>query len=560
MKAIRHIRFRQLLLLVALILPTLGIAFAGQKILEDERAEIQATLKKAGEAIHESASFVLEGIKTGEIASSSTGNRESSDKAVLLVGSVVRSNGQMHPDWTTHLKIPQIGGVLGQDPQIVREITAAGSFEQTRDLEQAVSHYRAILKHLDSLSSSADSAVQQAAMEISGELKSHLDRLELASGIEAQFSSLNLERDKWKQFGDGIWLSLTPPTGPAVQELVIAVRGEDIVERVRDERSKNGNYIPFKVIPAPMVDGANAVPGDDSIDRVRRALGDRFPGLEVQVLADDQTRELLKNHRIFYAISLAFFLSVTLIGWYLMLRDTRNETRIAEMRSQFVSNVSHELRTPLTSILLFAETLRMRGLKDPQHVAEHLDTIISQSERLTRLLNNVLNFSKIERGQADYHKKLTRLDDVVRATARNMQFPLAEQGFNLNVDICSDLPQMRVDCDAVEQAILNLITNAMKYSGKSRDINLRMDSANGSALIQVADHGIGIAPGEQKRIFEKFYRVESPESSAASGVGIGLALVAHIARGHGGSVEVDSVLGKGSTFTIRIPIHENGNS
>jgi signal transduction histidine kinase len=202
----------------------------------------------------------------------------------------------------------------------------------------------------------------------------------------------------------------------------------------------------------------------------------------------------------------------------------------------------------------------MRGFKDPQHVAEHLDTIISQSERLTRLLNNVLNFSKIERGQADYHMKLTRLDDVVRSTARNMEFPLAEQGFNLNVDICCDLPPMHVDCDAIEQAILNLITNAMKYSGKSRDIILRMDSANGSALIQVADRGIGIAPGQQKRIFEKFYRVESPESSAASGVGIGLALVAHIARGHGGSVEVASELGKGSTFTIRLPIHENGNS
>jgi signal transduction histidine kinase len=135
-----------------------------------------------------------------------------------------------------------------------------------------------------------------------------------------------------------------------------------------------------------------------------------------------------------------------------------------------------------------------------------------------------------------------------------MRFPLAEQGFDLRVDICDDLPSLRLDRDAIEQAILNLLNNAMKYSGKNREISLRLSRRNGSALIQVSDQGIGIPAREQRRIFDKFYRVPSKENHAISGTGLGLALVAHIANAHGGSVEVESAPGKGSTFSIALPL------
>jgi signal transduction histidine kinase len=209
---------------------------------------------------------------------------------------------------------------------------------------------------------------------------------------------------------------------------------------------------------------------------------------------------------------------------------------------------------------MFAETLQMHDSTDPRIQREFLNTIVHESERLTRLLNNVLDFSRIERGQRNYHRVPTPLADVVRSAARTMQFPLSEQGFDFQVDVCDGLPLIRLDRDALEQAILNLLSNAMKYSGASRVIALTLRSEDASALIQVVDHGIGIAPEERKRIFETFYRIASPENRAISGTGLGLALIAHITEGHGGAVEVVSTPGEGSTFSIRIPFNGNGHS
>jgi signal transduction histidine kinase len=238
----------------------------------------------------------------------------------------------------------------------------------------------------------------------------------------------------------------------------------------------------------------------------------------------------------------------------MLWRDTQRESRLAELRSQFVSSVSHELKTPLTGIRMLAETLQIPEMSDPKTHAEYLETIVGETERLTRLLNNVLDFSKIERGQKSYHMETASLADVLNNVSRTMRFPLAEQGFDFHTEVSGDVPPVRVDRDAIEQAVLNLISNAMKYSGESRTIDLRLSSENGSARIEVRDRGIGIPPQEVKRIFEKFYRVQTPDNHAISGTGLGLALVAHIVEAHGGSVVVDSAVGKGSTFTILLPI------
>jgi signal transduction histidine kinase len=202
---------------------------------------------------------------------------------------------------------------------------------------------------------------------------------------------------------------------------------------------------------------------------------------------------------------------------------------------------------------MFAEMLQMRGYSDPKIHDEYLETIVNESERLTRLLNNVLDFSRIERGQKNYRLEPASLAEVIQSAVRTIQYPLTDQGFKLGLNI-SDVPPVAVDRDAIQQAVLNLLTNAMKYSGKCRDIELRLTSENDTALIQVVDYGIGIPEKEQKRIFEKFYRAQVKENRAISGTGLGLALVAHIAEAHGGSVDVQSKLGGGSTFTLRLPI------
>ena len=226
------------------------------------------------------------------------------------------------------------------------------------------------------------------------------------------------------------------------------------------------------------------------------------------------------------------------------------------MRSQFVSSVSHELKTPLTAIRMFAETMRMGRSKDLKTHAEYLDTIVNESQRLTRLLNNVLDFSKIEQGKRTYHPEQASLYEIIQSAARAMEYPLSQQGFSLEVKTENGLPDVNVDKDAIEQALLNLLHNAMKYSGDSRDIGLSLQKKDGFAVIQVADHGIGIDPQEQQKIFDKFYRVPSSENERIVGTGLGLALVSHIVEAHLGRLEIESTLGKGSVFSIFLPLEK----
>jgi signal transduction histidine kinase len=233
--------------------------------------------------------------------------------------------------------------------------------------------------------------------------------------------------------------------------------------------------------------------------------------------------------------------------------------RLAELRSRFVSAVSHELKTPLTAIRMFAETLQLGRSSSPEALAEYLETIVNESERLTRLLNNVLDFSKIERGKKEYLRRPDDLAEIMHASARAMRYPLEQQQFTLNVEVEQGLPAARVDCDAIEQAILNLLTNAMKCSGASREIDLRLRQADGRAVIEVEDHGVGIEPDEQRRIFDQFYRVATRDNDGIPGTGLGLTLVRHIADGHGGRVTVDSTPGRGSTFAIHLPLGEGAS-
>jgi signal transduction histidine kinase len=285
------------------------------------------------------------------------------------------------------------------------------------------------------------------------------------------------------------------------------------------------------------------------------ALGDEFPGLHVE-WSDNRFQENLHSGLPvgIWMAGLALVLGVAALGGYLLLRDVNRDVRMNEMRSQFVASVSHELKTPLTSIRMFAETLAMGRSRDERTRGEYLETIVNESERLARLVDNVLDFSKIEQGKKIYRLRPTRLENVASSAARAMQFPLAQQGFQLHLSVQEEMPELEADPDAIEQAILNLLTNAMKYSGDARDIDLRLAARNGDAIIQVVDHGLGLTPDERKRVFEKFYRAPSHESQLIAGTGLGLTLVEHIAKAHGGRVEVESAPGAGSTFRIVLPI------
>jgi signal transduction histidine kinase len=246
----------------------------------------------------------------------------------------------------------------------------------------------------------------------------------------------------------------------------------------------------------------------------------------------------------------------TSFGMYLLWRDVRRELALADMRSHFAASVSHELKTPLTAIRMFAEALTMGVQKKPEAQQEYLQTIISESERLSRLLNNVLDFSKIEQGTRTYRFEPVSLENVLQAAARAMAFPMDQKGFNLQIETDKGIPQVQADKDALEQAVLNLLHNAVKYSGKSREILLKLYRKENSICIDVKDFGIGISDENKTHIFGKFFRVSGSENQRIPGTGLGLTIVSHIAEAHGGRVEVLSRPGEGSTFSIILPMEE----
>jgi len=354
---------------------------------------------------------------------------------------------------------------------------------------------------------------------------------EQAEALQADFARLFSVRPAreplWIAYGQPVWL-VSVAAGPGgVDAWVLAVRADEAL-RALD----------------PTVRLAGPGQGD--------SLGESLPGLSVALPA---TVAPPSNYRQTLLISaLTLTLTLTLLAAYLLWRDVRRDVELAEMRSEFVSSVSHELKTPLTTVRMFTETMRLDEEMDRQTQCEYLDTILSESERLGRLVDNVLDFAKIEQGARIYHRQPVRLEEVAEEAARVIRFPLKQSGFTLDLAVERTLPPIEADRDALLQAILNLLTNAMKYSGKSRRIGLELRREGDNALIAVTDCGVGIAPEDQARIFDRFYRASASESQQIPGAGLGLTLVAHIAKAHGGDVAVRSSPGAGSTFTLRLPI------
>ncbi len=343
----------------------------------------------------------------------------------------------------------------------------------------------------------------------------------------------------WIPFGDEKWLvGISRPSGK-LSSVLVAVRASVVLSSLASDGSRAA------------ASGFAAGDGGEG-----ELLGHNFPGLRLRIPASSDSESSTQGimQFWFYPAVLLLVLSVTLFGSYLLWRDVRREVHLADLRSQFVASVSHELKTPLTAIRMFAETLRMGRPSDARSREEYLDTIVTESERLTRLLNNVLEFSKIEQGTARYNLVPTSLPDVVSSAVRAVEHPLAQDGFEFRVEAVGDIAPVKADRDALQQAILNLLSNAMKYSGRSRVIELRVRQQDSQAVIQVADHGIGIAAEEHGRIFEKFYRAPTSESKLIAGAGLGLTLVEHVAKAHGGHVEVISAPGQGSTFSIHLPL------
>ena len=277
------------------------------------------------------------------------------------------------------------------------------------------------------------------------------------------------------------------------------------------------------------------------------SMGIRFQGTSIKEIGQTWMR---RNF-----IILGILTGLIVIGLILTKRVVSKEMALAKLKSDFVSNVSHELRTPLALIRLYAETLELGRITTKEKKQEYYRIVRKESERLTGLINNILDFSRIEAGAKEYEFRETDIADLVRNTLDSYRYQIEQQGFTLKEEIDETLPAVYVDREAMARALLNLVNNALKYSPEEKFLCVKLYRENGTVKLEVEDRGIGITRREQTKIFEKFYRTGDPLVHNTKGSGLGLSLVRHITNAHGGNVTVESTPGKGSKFILSLPLN-----
>jgi signal transduction histidine kinase len=275
--------------------------------------------------------------------------------------------------------------------------------------------------------------------------------------------------------------------------------------------------------------------------------------LEVVALSGFDLDSIRRENRQ-WALALVLSALLLALGAVLLARGFLHHRGDAMLRSHLMGNISHELKTPLSLIRLYAETLESGRTHDEEERTRFLRVIGRESKRLTHLIDNLLDVQRIESDRKQYSYAQVRPGRVIRQTVDSYRYQLTEAGFDLKLDVDEELPLLYVDEEALAQALINLLDNAAKYSDTVKEIRVACVARHEEVRISVQDRGIGIPADERARIFESFYRVEKSNVHDVKGSGLGLAVVKHVAEHHGGRVDLDSTPGKGSTFTIVLPL------
>ena len=245
-----------------------------------------------------------------------------------------------------------------------------------------------------------------------------------------------------------------------------------------------------------------------------------------------------------------------IFGLILTLRTVSHELELARMKSDFVSTISHEFKSPLTSIRQLAEMLQTGRVPSEERRQKYYDVLLEQSERLSLLTENVLNFAKMEEGRKEFAFERADIKYLIEDLVSSVQERVRHTGFDIQLEGEDSLPPIMIDKDAIVQAVNNLIDNSLKYSGKMKKVKVRAFKEERNLVIAIQDFGIGIEKDKMDKIFDRFYRGGDELTRKVKGSGLGLTLVKHIVDAHHGSVHIESELGKGSTFSLKLPLEE----
>jgi two-component system phosphate regulon sensor histidine kinase PhoR len=356
----------------------------------------------------------------------------------------------------------------------------------------------------------------------------------VANGVATLGDRLIADRtsERWIAI-DETWLLRKVDGDRREAEPVVAIRLSDLKDRLGKE---GASALSVASLASPL-------------ETSERTLAPAFPMLRVTF---PTAAPPVVSRRTLLGLAITLVLLMTVVGGYLLWRDMRREARLTHLQSQFLASVSHELRTPLTSIRLFSDTMLEYGSDDVEQREKSLRVISHESGRLTRMLNNVLNSTRVERGTMTYQLAPGDLADSAECAIEAMRQAFDHAGVTIDREL--SMARGNFDADAMEQAVLNLLSNALKYAADGRRVVVRSWERNGHAALSVQDFGPGIPRAEHQRVFDRFYRLQGETDLRKPGAGLGLALVEHIAVGHGGRVVLDSEPGSGCLFSIYVPL------
>jgi len=373
-----------------------------------------------------------------------------------------------------------------------------------------------------------------------GSLKNTAQGIPVSSG-ELQVMYLTTENMKGIQteiiidfqvFVDSIWEKLLGIIDPdsSINAKVKDGNGDPVFSRVLAEET---GYLTF--------------PFPENLPQWKLLLSENRPGFMATLL------QAGSGIYLFAFILIALLMT---LGFVFIMYTLNIELRLNTLQSEFISNVSHELKSPLTSIRMMTEMLHQRRVEAEAQKAEYYAAMLEESEHLSHLIDNILDFSRMEENRKKYDFVDLDLDTLTREFLKSIQEMIKMTGFEITYSCPDQVPVIRADRDAMLQVLYNLVDNAIKFSGASRKIDLDLAVQDREIQLSVKDHGMGISLTDQEKIFERFYRCRESQRSGIRGSGIGLTIVKKIVEDHGGRITLDSRPGEGSHFMVRLPIHE----